>query len=287
MGARFTVRLDDDSLAEWVNSEADDRDRPKAWVIAEAVRAAKGEESTYAHRGGADGTVTHQPDSDGIGAERTGEHRSGAGSTTESGAGRTDAHRDGADSSEVDVLRERVDDLEERLAELEARESARDELAGDRYAVSDAEEDDQERTDESHAVPPRGNGRDQPSDAPSGPSEDESEKEDGTSVAAEGDLDNDVLEALREFVEDRPPHKAHAKRAAVETVLVLREHGTLSTGDLQDAVYEEVAEEYTDARTMWNSLSRYVEDIPGVEKAGYGEWGYAGDDALRELLDNR
>lgn len=38
---RFTVRLPED-LAEWVHRETDERERPKAWVIAEAVRTAKG-----------------------------------------------------------------------------------------------------------------------------------------------------------------------------------------------------------------------------------------------------
>lgn len=264
MSSRFTARLDDD-LAEWVNSEAEERDRPKAWVLSEAIRAAKGDESTYAHRGGADSTATHQPDGDGDGATRTGEHRDGA--------ERTDGE-----------LRERVDDLEERVAELEAREESRDALAGERYTVGAEDDDDDspEGGDESHAVPARGDARDQPTDASTGPAESESAE---TGAPAEGDLDADVLEALREFVEDHPPHKAHAKRAVVETVLALRGEGTMSTGELQEAVYEEVAEEYTDARTMWNSLSRYVEDIPGVEKAGYGEWAYPGDDAVRDAVD--
>lgn len=42
---RFTVRLPED-LAEWVHRETDERERPKAWVIAEAVRTAKGDDNT-------------------------------------------------------------------------------------------------------------------------------------------------------------------------------------------------------------------------------------------------
>jgi len=59
---RFTVRLDDADAA-WVEREADDRDRSKASVIEQAVRGARGVDSIYAVRGGADRT----------GADRTGQ----------------------------------------------------------------------------------------------------------------------------------------------------------------------------------------------------------------------
>lgn len=56
---RFTVRLDDNSdLAEWVEQQADQRDRSKAWVVRESLAAAAGRESVYAgaNRTGADHT---------------------------------------------------------------------------------------------------------------------------------------------------------------------------------------------------------------------------------------
>jgi hypothetical protein len=37
---------------------------------------------------------------------------------------------------------------------------------------------------------------------------------------------------------------------------------------------------------MWNAVDRYLKDIPGIAKGGYGEWTYAGDDAVREALAN-
>lgn len=87
---RFTVRLDEDD-AKWIQQQADERDRSKAWVIEQAVKAARGAGSTYAHRGGA--------------------HRSGA--------DRTDAPA-GESSDGGTSLRDRVDELEQRLADLES-----------------------------------------------------------------------------------------------------------------------------------------------------------------------
>lgn len=65
-----------------------------------------------------------------------------------------------------------------------------------------------------------------------------------------------------------------------------REHDTMSTGDLQEAVYAtgDLAESYTDARTLWNSISRYLDDVPGAQKGEYGEWEYAGDEAVNATL---
>jgi hypothetical protein len=72
----------------------------------------------------------------------------------------------------------------------------------------------------------------------------------------------------------------------VDVFRLLREHGTLSTGDLQEAVYPEYRDQWGSERTMWNAVDRYLEDIPGIAKGGYGEWTYAGDDAVREALAN-
>lgn len=46
MGERLTVLLDDDN-ADWVTSEATERERSKAYIINEALRTARGEASTY------------------------------------------------------------------------------------------------------------------------------------------------------------------------------------------------------------------------------------------------
>ena len=99
-----------------------------------------------------------------------------------------------------------------------------------------------------------------------------------------GDLGHSLLTELEEYLADWPPHKEHGKRAAIATVFALREHGTMSTGDLQRTVCEtgDLAEQYSDARTLWNSVSGYFDDLPGIAKAGYGEWRYTGDEVIRE-----
>jgi hypothetical protein len=239
MGARFTVRLDD-SNAEWVDTESDDRDRPKAWVINEAIRAARGAESTYSHRDGDESTAPV----------------------------RTDAHLDSDESTDAhhDDLRERVAELEERVDRLE----------------------DESTTAEPEPTPdPMGRG--EPVHGGARDVESERDTTDGPTPGDDihvpsGDLDADLLDGLRDYLADRPPEKTHGKRAALETVLVLREHGTMSTGDLQDAVYAEVEEHYADSRTMWSSIDRYLDDVPGVAKAGYGKWDFAGDDEIRDAV---
>lgn len=81
MSERFTVRLDEDA-AEWVEAEADARDRSKAWIIQQAIAGARGTDSVFTD------------------AERTGSHQSAP--------MRTDAH-----------LTDRVETLEARVAALE------------------------------------------------------------------------------------------------------------------------------------------------------------------------
>ena len=139
MGEELTVRLDD-SNAEWLGAEADERNRSKEWVLEQAIRAARGVDSVYSR--GEEGDVANASPSD----------------------------EDATDHGDGESLRSRVDDLEARVAELEARESARDALAEDRYTV-----DDDAIDAENHAVPPRGDGRDQPSDAPHSGGEDDAE----------------------------------------------------------------------------------------------------------------
>lgn len=98
---RFTVRLDDERAA-WVDEQADQRDRSRAWVIREAVDLARGEESAF-------GAVRTD-------AESTGE--------VNTGAVRTD-----------DVLAA-IDELAERL---EAVEDALQERTGPEAETSDSE----------------------------------------------------------------------------------------------------------------------------------------------------
>jgi len=100
--------------------------------------------------------------------------------------------------------------------------------------------------------------------------------------------DDALAERVREYLEtnDIPPKTEHGRDAVVDVFRYLREHGASKTGEIQDVVYPAYAEEWGSARTMWNALDRYLKngEIPGVEKGGYGEWEYAGDEDVREVL---
>lgn len=97
-----------------------------------------------------------------------------------------------------------------------------------------------------------------------------------------------LVNDLREYLEatDQPPKTAHGRGVILDVFRLLREHGTVSTGDLQGWVYPEYTEHWGSERTMWNAIDRYLEDIPGIEKAGYGEWGYAGDESVQNALND-
>jgi hypothetical protein len=49
-------------------------------------------------------------------------------------------------------------------------------------------------------------------------------------------------------------------------------------------VYANYEDNWSDGRTMWNAIDRHLEKIPGVQKGGYGEWEYAGDDAVLDQI---
>lgn len=104
----------------------------------------------------------------------------------------------------------------------------------------------------------------------------------GTSDAESDDLAGEVRAYLEE--NDAPPKTEHGRGAVLDVFRELREHGTMKTGALQDAVYANYTDDWSDARTMWNGIDRYLEDVPGVEKGGYGKWTYADDDAVRAAL---
>ena len=90
--------------------------------------------------------------------------------------------------------------------------------------------------------------------------------------------DDELVADVRAYLADRPPRKAHAKEAVLDVFRLLRERGTMKTGELKDALYETYADHYGSKRAMWESVSRYLDDVPGIEKGGYGEWTYAGDE---------
>lgn len=100
-----------------------------------------------------------------------------------------------------------------------------------------------------------------------------------------GELPADIESALREFLEDRAPRSSHGKEIVVDVLKELRQNGPMRTADLQEAVYEGYEEHYEGPRNLWNSIGRYLDDIPGFTKPGYGEWGYAGDDEIRNQFE--
>jgi len=98
--------------------------------------------------------------------------------------------------------------------------------------------------------------------------------------------DEGLRKSVREYLEvnDLPPKTAHGRAAVLDVFQYLREHGPAETSAVQEAVYPEYSDEWSTSRTMWNALDRHLDLVPGVEKAGYGKWGYTGDDAVRELV---
>ena len=98
--------------------------------------------------------------------------------------------------------------------------------------------------------------------------------------------DEDFLEELRAYLdtEGRNPKTPHGRSAVVDVVEHLREVGTAKTGELKAAVYPDYEDDWGSERGMWESISRYFDDVPGIKKTGYGEYGYAGDEAVREAI---
>jgi len=81
-----------------------------------------------------------------------------------------------------------------------------------------------------------------------------------------------VRAAVREAIGDGAPRKSHAREALVDAVALLADRGALATGDLKDELYPRYEAEYSTKRTMWNSLDRHLDGVPGVHKPEYGTW---------------
>jgi len=108
-----------------------------------------------------------------------------------------------------------------------------------------------------------------------------SDKPEGTG----SDYTYDELQSeLQEWLEDRPPRTPHAKKAMVRIFELLYENQTMGTGELKEEVYSLVGDEYDNKKAMWDSLNRYLKDVPGIEDAGYAQFGYAGDEVMWEQL---
>lgn len=181
-----------------------------------------------------------------IDGQRTGE------SLYDSGVDRDSDRESGTKSfgEQIESLADRVDELEARLGSLEAAE------------------DPEPTTWTPKEVEPE-------SEPMRTPEPEESE-----------DIDDDLAEAVREYLDvtDQPPKKAHGRDAVADVFRQLRENGTMGTGEIQSAVYPGYEDYWAGPRAMWNAIDRYLEDIPGIEKGGYGEWEYSGDSAVRNEI---
>lgn len=120
----------------------------------------------------------------------------------------------------------------------------------------------------------------------------EQNTEDGASTATSGSPNNlsgpagdPLVAAVEQFLQGRPPQSDYAEAAVLTTFQRLRAVEDAKTGDLQAFVFEHHGEHYDSAHSLWQSIQRYLEDIPGIEKAGYGRWTYAGDEVVRDGLD--
>lgn len=91
-----------------------------------------------------------------------------------------------------------------------------------------------------------------------------------------------LIDDLRAHLDavDAAPKTEHGRDAVVDTVRLLREHETL-----KEALYPDYDDQYGCERAMWESLRRHLNDTPGVDTdAGYGQYGYEGDDDVGEAL---
>jgi DNA-binding Lrp family transcriptional regulator len=98
--------------------------------------------------------------------------------------------------------------------------------------------------------------------------------------------DEDLVDVVREFLEenDRPPKNDHGRALVTDALRYLREHDTAKTGEIREALAPAYADRYSDEKAMWESVRRYLVDIPGIEKAGDSEYRYAGDEAVQDQL---
>lgn len=202
--------------------------------------------------------------------------------THRTGSNRTDAHTEPDRTEPVGDLRDRVDGVEADIGELcsrlEAVERAvQDEGSGtadesikspgaeaESGALSDG---DGERMEHLAGDDGAGGGSGGEPDAASSDGADDERAE---AAAAR----------VREHFAGGGPQKEHVRRAVVAVVQHLATEGACKTAELKDVVMDVAGDHYAEKRNAWNSIDRYVADVPGVHKPDYGMWAYepAADD---------
>lgn len=88
----------------------------------------------------------------------------------------------------------------------------------------------------------------------------------------ESDDVQEAIERVRVLLEDRPPETSHGKNAVLSLYALLLEESPRSTGALKSELFERHSEHYNSKKSLWESIARYFDDLPGIEKAGYGQW---------------
>jgi hypothetical protein len=91
----------------------------------------------------------------------------------------------------------------------------------------------------------------------------------------------DIVSAFREQLSDRPPRTEHGEQAVVRVFSLLLEDGPLRTGELKERLYPEFEDKFSNDDSMWESIRRYFEEIPGIEKTGRGEYDAAPAQVIR------
>jgi len=229
----------------FIAEKADALDRSQAEIVRACVDIARGEENIIASE------ILDRAD------------RTGAGSTT----------------SERGDIEGRLAHLEEQIARLV--DSDDDVDAGDDIATAGSSEppaDDHTTAEvDRRETPTAGEQNEEP------PADTAETSTRDTSPTRDAD---EVAESLREYIGNGPPRKSHAQEAVVRAVAHLAAAGgAVETGEVKDLLWEEFGEHYSTKRTMWNSVDRYLEEMPGVEKAGYGEWAFDADSAEDDVYD--
>lgn len=92
------------------------------------------------------------------------------------------------------------------------------------------------------------------------------------SEADPADAKAGIITIFRQLLDEKPPKTPHGTAAVVDVFTILLDEGPLKTAELREKVYRYHTSEFTDARTMWQSIQRHFDQIPGIQKVGYAEW---------------
>jgi hypothetical protein len=99
-----------------------------------------------------------------------------------------------------------------------------------------------------------------------------------------GDMD-DFRADLGEWLGENGPQTEHGRRGVLRCVDELEARGPLTSEALTDMLEEEIGDNYSRRKSMWESVKRWLKETPGVyETENYQEWDFAGiEDARREF----